>query len=61
MASTLNDGNGFIALGGYLRDIAVPAVGAAVPGDLVFGIASDHTGRFNQAGVYTNLGGYIQG
>jgi hypothetical protein len=56
----VNHGSGFIPLGGYLRDIAAPTVGAAVPGDLVFGITSDHTGYLNQGGVYTNLGGYIQ-
>jgi hypothetical protein len=57
----VNHGSGFIFLGGYLRDIAAPALNAAVPGNLVFGVAADHTGHLNQAGAYINLGGYIQG
>jgi hypothetical protein len=57
----VNHGNGFIALGGYLRDISAPAVGVAVPGDIVIGIAADHTDRLNDGGLYANLGGYSQG
>src|SRR5262249_46500180 len=56
----LNDGSGFIALGGYVRDIAAPTVNVGMDGDVVYGIGSDHTGYLNQGGVSTNLGGYIQ-
>ncbi len=56
----VNKGKGFVDLGGYVRDIAAPAVGVGEPGDVAYGIGSDHAGFLNQFGSYTDLGGYIQ-
>jgi hypothetical protein len=56
----VNKGKGFVDLGGYVRDIAAPTVGVGEPGDVAYGIGSDHDGFLNQSGSFTDLGGYIQ-
>jgi hypothetical protein len=55
------NGAGWASLGCYVREIAAPAFGIALPDDVAYAVGEHHAGYRDLRGHWHSLGGYLQG
>jgi hypothetical protein len=55
---SVNHGSGWVSLGSNtVLEIAAPAVGVGLPGDVTYAVAQGHGGLLHQGTTYTSISG----